>query len=153
MLLILLWAIALLYSFHFAGHLHNMISNVPNWSSGEIEDMNRYTNFYHKSGNAQFFGPIIFATIIVCFITLFFAWKTGGVFCNLVLADLIIAIGILIAVLTIFRPMNTYFAAKQYDAGVLKSIVNKWILYNYVRFVFVLLGLVLSIWALNSFKS
>ena len=153
MLLILLWAIVLLYSFHFAGHLHNLISNVPNWSSGTIEDINRYNNFYHKSGNTQFFRPIIFATTIVCLITLFFAWKTGGLSCSLVLADLIIAIGILIAVLTIFRPMNTYFAAKQHDAGVLKSIVNKWILYNYIRIVFVLLGLVLSIWALSSFKS
>ena len=153
MLIILLWTIVLLYSFHFAGHLHNLISNVPNWSSGTIEDINRYNNFYHKSGNAQFFAPIIFATIVVCLITLFFVRKTGGLFCNLVLADLIIAVGILIAVLTIFRPMNTYFAAKQYDAVVLKSMVNKWVLYNYIRIVFVLIGLALSIRAMNSCTS
>lgn len=150
--IIFLWSIVLLYSFHFAGHLHNIITNVPNWSSGKVEDMNRYGNFYHKGNNAHYFAPVIFASILACLVTLILVWNTGGITRNLVAAYLIIVAGILISVFTLFRPINNYFASGQYEPAKLKSLVNKWLLFNNIRLVIILGGLIIAIWALNSYK-
>lgn len=147
---IFLWTVVLLYSFHFAGHLHNIVADVANWSSGTVEDMNRYRNFFHKGNNAHYFAPIIFASIISCFITLILVWDKNGLTRNLVAIDLFIAICVLISVFTLFRPMNVYFESKQYESTKLKLLVNKWILYNRIRLVIILGGLIISIWALNS---
>jgi hypothetical protein len=149
---ILLWAIALLYSFHFAGHLHNMLTNVPNWSSGSIEDMNRYGTFYHKVTNARFFARVIFATILACILSLFYVWNQSDFVRNMVAADLVIVVLVLIGVFTVFRPMNNYFLQKQYEDVRLKEMVGKWVAYNYIRMVVILLGLILSIWNLASFQ-
>ncbi len=150
---IFLWTVVLLYSFHFAGHLHNIVANVANWSSGTVEDMNRYSNFFHKGNNTHFFAPVIFASIISCALTLILVWDKNGLTRNLVAVDLIIAICILISVFTLFRPMNVYFESKQYESTKLKLLVNKWILYNRIRLVIILGGLVISIWALNSYQA
>lgn len=150
---IFLWAIVLLYAFHFAGHLHNIVANVANWSSGSIDDMNRYSNFYHKGNNTHYFAPVIFASIIVCAISLILVWNSNGLIRNLVTLDLIIAIGILIAVFTLFRPMNIYFESKQYESVQLKLLVDKWVLYNKIRLFVVLDGLIIAIWALSSYQA
>ncbi|MBS1518337.1 MAG: DUF1772 domain-containing protein [Bacteroidetes bacterium] len=150
--IIFLWSVVLLYSFHFAGHLHNIVSNVPNWSSGKAEDMTRYSNFYHKGNNAHFFAPVIFASIIASLVTLILVWNTGGVTRSLAAADLLIAVAVLISVFTIFRSINDYFASGQYEENKLKQLVRKWLLFNNIRFVVILAGLVISIWALNSYK-
>ncbi len=147
---IFLWANVLLYSFHFAGHLHNIIANVPNWSSGTIDDMNRYVNFYHKGNNTHYFAPVIFASIFICLVSLIVVWNTGGTLRTLVAADLVIAIGALLTVLVLFRPINMYFASKQYEAARLKTLVQRWLLYNKIRFVILLVGLAFSIWAINA---
>ncbi|MBK6824899.1 MAG: hypothetical protein IPG87_18715 [Saprospiraceae bacterium] len=99
---IFLWSVVLLYSFHFAGHLHNIVANVANWSSGTVEDMNRYSNFFHKGNNTHFFAPVIFASIISCALTLILVWDKNGLTRNLVAVDLIIAIFVLISVVTFF---------------------------------------------------
>lgn len=151
MITILLWAIMLLYSFHFAGHLHNALTNVPNWSSGSIEDMNRYATFYHKATNTRFFAPVIFATILVCIIALFYVWNQTDFVRNTVAVDLLIVILVLISVFTVFRPMNDYFAQRQYEPAPLKKMVEKWITYNYIRMLIILIGLILSIWNSTSF--
>jgi hypothetical protein len=153
MITILLWSIVLLFSFHLAGHLHNMLANMPNWSSGSIEDMNRYGNFYHKATNTRFFAPVIFISVIVCILSLFFVWNQNGFTRNMVLLDLFIAMATLVAVLTVFRPMNEYFALQQYDPILLKSMVSRWIMYNYIRFFMILTGLVAAIWNLNAYKN
>lgn len=149
---ILLWAVMLLYSFHFAGHLHNALTNVPNWSSGSVEDMKRYGAFYHKATNTRFFAPVIFATIFVCIVTLFYLWNHNPLNRNIVIADLLIAVLVLISVFTIFGPMNNYFSRQEYDPILLKTMVNKWVAWNYVRMLVILLGLILSIWNLKVFK-
>ena len=150
---IFLWAIVLFYSFHFAGHLHNILANVPNWSSGRVEDMNRYSNFYHKGNNTHYFAPVIFASIIACAISLILVWRTDGPIRNLVAIDLVIAIGVLISVITLFRPMNIYFESKAYESDKLKMLVSKWLLYNKIRFVIILVGLVIAIWALSAYQA
>ena len=152
MTIVLLWAVMLLYSFHFAGHLHNALTNVPNWSSGSIEDMNRYGTFYHKATNTRFFAPVIFATILVCLLSLFYAWNQSHLTRNILIADLLIAVLVLISVFTIFRPMNDYFSQQEYEPVRLKKMVQKWVTYNYVRMLIILIGLILSIWNLTSFK-
>ncbi len=147
---IFLWANVLLYSFHFAGHLLNLTVNIPNWSSGDIKVMNNYANFYHKRNNTQYFAPVIIASIMTCIISLILVWTTNDMVRNLIAADLFIVVGVLISVFTLFRPINMYFfAADQYEQTQLKLLVHKWLFYNSIRFVLVLLGLVLSIWALN----
>ena len=153
MISILLWSIIILYSFHLSGHLHNMLTNVPNWSSGSVEDMNRYKAFYHKVTNTRFFAPVIFATIIICIISLFVVWNHSSFTRYLVLLCLLIAVAVLIAVFTVFRPMNEYFLLKQCEPLVLKKMVKKWLTYNYIRFFIILIGLIISIWNLASFKS
>lgn len=150
---IFLWVVMLLYSFHFAGHLHNMVANVANWSSGTVEDMNRYSHFYHKGNNTHYFAPVIFASILASAIALILVWQKDGLLRTLMAADLFIATGVLISVLTLFRPMNVYFEAKQYEAVHLKVLVNKWLLYNKIRFVVILGGLIISIWALVSYRA
>ncbi|MBK6355065.1 MAG: DUF1772 domain-containing protein [Saprospiraceae bacterium] len=150
---IFLWSVVLLYSFHFAGHLHNIVANVANWSSGTVEDMNRYSNFFHKGNNTHFFAPVIFASIIACSITLILVWDKNGLTRSLVAVDLIIAIFVLISVVTFFRPMNVYFESKQYESTKLKLLVDKWILFNRIRVVIILGGLIISIWALSSYQS
>lgn len=149
--IIFLWAVVILYSLHFGGHLHNIITNVPNWSSGTVDDMNRYARFYHKGNNTHFFAPVIFGSIIVCFITLILVWNSGGTTRILVAVDGIIAIAVLISVFTLFKPMNVYFESMQYEPDKLKSLVNKWLLYNKIRLVIIFIGLSISIWALNSY--
>lgn len=114
--------------------------------------MNRYGNFYHKGNNTHYFAPVIFASIFVSLISLILVWNSGGITRTLVAADLIIVTGVLIAVFTLFGPINTYFASQQYEPAKLKSLVNKLILYNNIRLVFILAGLVISIWALQSYK-
>jgi len=150
---IFLWIVVLLYSFHFAGHLHNIVANVANWSSGTVEDMNRYSNFFHKANNTHYFAPVIFASIISCVITLILVWDKNGLTRNLVAVDLIIAICVLISVFTLFRPMNAYFESKQYESTKLRLLVKKWIFYNRIRLVIILGGLIISIWALNSYQA
>ena len=150
---IFLWTIILLFSFHVAGHIHNIVACVRNWSSGTIEDMNRYSNFYHKGNNTHYFAPVIFSSIIACFIALILVWNINTITRNLVLTDLIISIGVLISVFTLFRPMNTYFGSKQYETVKLKSMVNRWNILNYVRLAIILSGLIISIYALYSFTN
>ena len=149
---VLLWAMMILYSFHFAGHLHNALTNIPNWSSGSMEDMNRYANFCHKATNTRFFAPVILATILVGIIALFYVWYQGDFVRNIVAIDLLISILVLIGVFTVFKPMNEYFAQQHYEAVPLKKMVTKWIAYNYVRMFIILIGFILSIWNLTSFQ-
>lgn len=151
MITVLLWAIMILYSFHFAGHLHNALTNVPNWSSGTMEDMNRYANFCHKATNTRFFAPVIIATILVGIIALFYVWNQGDFVRNMVAIDLLIAILVLISVFRVFKPMNYYFSQKHYEVVQLKKMVEKWITYNYARMFIILIGFILSIWNLTSF--
>ena len=148
----LLWSIILLYSFHFAGHLHNIVANVPNWSSGTTEDMQRYARFYHKGNNTHYFAPVIFASIIACAVTLAVIWNNGAAVRYLVGTDLLIAVGTLLSVLTLFRPMNLYFESKEYEPQKLKMYVNRWLLFNKIRSVFILAGLVVSIIAFYACK-
>lgn len=144
---ILLWSIILLYSFHFAGHLHNIVANIPNWSSGTAEDMQRYANFYHRRNNTRYFAPVIFASIVACAAALAVIWNRSAAARYLVGTDLLIAIGTLLSVLTIFRPMNAYFESGEYEPQKLKTFVNRWLLFNNIRFVCILAGLVVSIMA------
>ncbi|MBK9104464.1 MAG: DUF1772 domain-containing protein, partial [Saprospiraceae bacterium] len=123
------------------------------WSSGRIEDMNRYSNFYHKGNNTHFFAPVIFASIIACAISLILVWHADGPIWILVAIDLVIAIGVLISVITLFRPMNIYFESKEYEADKLKLLVSKWLLYNQIRFVIIFVGLVIAIWALSAYQA
>lgn len=151
---IFLWANVLLYSFHFAGHLLNLTVNIPNWSTGEMHVMNNYANFYHKRNNTSYFAPIIMASILTCIGSLILVWTTNDRLRNLLIADLIIVVGVLISVFSLFRPINQYFfAAHQYDQTQLKLLVHKWLFFNSIRFVVVFLGLVLAIWAINEYTA
>jgi hypothetical protein len=117
-----------------------------------MEDINRYSHFYHKGNNTHYFAPVIFTSIFACIITLFFVWNSGGLIRTLVAADLIIVAGVTISVFTIFRPINVYFESKQYESEKLKVLVQKWLFYNKIRLVIILVGLIISIWALNSYQ-
>jgi hypothetical protein len=80
-------------------------------------------------------------------------WKSGGITRNLVAVDLIIAIVVLLSVLTLFRPINIYFESMQYEPTKLKSLVDTWLLYNKIRLAIIFIGLIISLWALNSYQA
>jgi hypothetical protein len=150
MIKILLWALMLLFSFTFSGYLHNLAVDNPNWSSGEIGDIVAYKNFHQRSKNSYYFGPILIASCLVCMVLLFLTWNENVIIRNLIIALFIIIAGNLITTFTTFRPIVAYIEnTAQYDPLILKVMVKKWMLYNYIRSISYLIGLIISIIAIN----
>jgi uncharacterized membrane protein len=150
MITILLWAIMLLFCFNCAGYLHNIVVDVPNWSSGEIRDVLAYKNFQRRTKNKQYFGPLLIASALSCIVLLFLLWNKNLVLSTFISIALLIVIGNFVTTFTLFLPIVSYIENNDtYDAAELKSRVKKWVFYNYIRFASYLVGLVISIIAIN----
>jgi hypothetical protein len=152
MVKLFLWATVLLFSFYFSGHLFDIIVNVPNWESGEVNDVRIYRDFYHKSSPTVYFAPLVLGTPIVSLIALILVWKKGGRTRTLLGASFLIAAGVAIWTVLFFVPINQYIQTGEYNPVELKGLVTKWVRYDYLRLAVVGIGLASSIWALTSYK-
>lgn len=59
---IFLWLTVILFSFYFAGHLFDLLANIPNWKSGEIADVKKYRNFYSQASPKNYFVLLVLGT-------------------------------------------------------------------------------------------
>ena len=146
---IVLTANLAVYCFHLGGHLLNSVVNLPNWSSGTVEDMQRYSQFYHRRSNASFFGPVVLLSIVVGVGALLLVWNSDSLSRCLAMADLAISLVLFLIVLAIFRPMNIYFSGGKYEAKKLAHLVHRWKFYNRIRLVLVTAGFVVAVLLLN----
>ena len=148
-----MWATMLLFSFYFAGHLFDIIANVPNWSSGEVGDVTLYRNFYRKSSPSNYFAPLVLGTPIVSLIALILTWKKGGSTKILLGASFLTAAGVAVWTALFFVPINQYIQTGEYNPIELKELVTKWVTYDYLRLASIGVGLTSSIWALASYRN
>jgi hypothetical protein len=147
---ILLWLLVLFFTVHLSGHIYELLANIPNWRSGEVADVMRYRDFYAKADPKYFFIPVHVGSMLVSLICLFLAWNQGGRFLGLTAAAFLIAVGVFIFTIAFFVPVNNYIWGTDYDAVLLKSMVQKWVMMEYVRVTVVGIGLICSIWALET---
>ena len=148
--LIFLWALVLLNCLHFGAHLYDTLTSIPNWKSGDIQEVSLYRDFHHRAKKANFFAPVIFASILVSAVSLILVYNVPGNIKIMTGISLAINLGVLLSVFTLFRPINEYIEKVQvYDPAILKTMVSKWFVMDKIRLFITLLGLVISIWALN----
>ena len=147
-----LWATLLFFSFYFSGHLFDIIANVPNWESGEVNDVQLYRDFYHKSSPTRYFAPLVLGTPIVSLIALILVWKKGRRTRTLLAASFLIAVGVSTWTILFFVPINQYIQTAEYNPLELKRLVTKWVRYDYLRLAVLGIGLASSLWALTSYE-
>ena len=147
-----LWATLLFFSFYFSGHLFDIIANVPNWESGEVNDVQLYRDFYHKSSPTRYFAPLVLGTPVVSLIALILVWKKGRRTRTLLAASFLIAVGVSIWTILFFVPINQYIQTAEYNPLELKRLVTKWVRYDYLRLAVLGIGLASSLLALTSYE-
>ncbi|MEQ1730017.1 MAG: DUF1772 domain-containing protein [Vicinamibacterales bacterium] len=153
MTIFLLWALVVLFGFHLAGHLYDMLANQPNWKSGEIPDVQRYRDFYRVASPARFFAPLVFGCTLMSIVTLAAVWKSGmPTVRNSVLLALIISLVVLVMTMQVFVPLNNFFfGTPAFDAEELRRKVSRWITLEFVRTTLLAIGFSSAIAALNAF--
>ncbi len=145
-----LWALVLLNCLHFGAHLYDTLTSIPNWKSGDIQEVRLYRDFHHKAKKANFFAPVIFSSILVSAVSLILVYSDPGNVKIMIGICLAINLAVLLGVFTLFRPINDYIEKAQvYDPAILKTMVNKWFIMDKIRLFITFLGLIISIWALN----
>lgn len=145
----ILWATMLLYCVYFAGHLYDLIANVPNWRSGEVDDVRRYRDFYQRSDPKYFFAPLVVALPLVSLIGLVLIWSQGTSLRIISGLAFAIALGVSVWTVRYFVPINNYIWAGEYDAATLKRYVTGWVRGEYVRIVMIGIGLICAIVAVQ----
>ncbi len=150
--ILFLWLTVILYSFYFAGHMFDLLANVPNWKSGEINDVSSYRDFYSKSTPKNYFFPIVVGTPVISLITLIFVWNYKNPVTLLIAFSFLISIIVFVFTLRFFVPINEYILkSSEYDAETLKYKVSRWVKMDYVRILMVGVGLITSILGLNGY--
>ncbi|MGB6431725.1 MAG: anthrone oxygenase family protein [Candidatus Acidiferrales bacterium] len=153
MTLYFLVATIVVFSFHLAGHIFDAISIIPNWKSGEVEDMERNKAFFREGQIRFFFGLMISSCFVVSLVTMILLLGDRGA--ARLFAILAFALSTATSIWTVvyFVPMNKYFEGGEYQADRLKQVVRKWITANRLRFVLLTLCLLFSILALTHYLS
>lgn len=147
-----LWITVIVFSFYFAGHLFDLLANIPNWKSGDIMDVSKYRDFYAKASPKNYFFPFVIGTPIVSLICLFLVWNIGDPARIFLIMSSLIALLVSVATIKYFVPINDYiFTSTEYDQVKLKKLVSGWIKMDYIRVAILGVGLLTSILALKSF--
>lgn len=147
-----LWLTVITFSFYFAGHLFDLLANIPNWKSGDITDVSKYRDFYTKASPKNYFLPLVIGTPIICLTCLFFVWNIGTPVITLLMISTFISLIITVATIKYFVPINEYiFTSSEYDPVKLKKLVHGWVKMDYIRLFLLGVGLLTSIFALRSF--
>lgn len=150
--IIFLWLTVILFSFYFAGHLFDLVANVPNWKSGEIADVEKYRNFYSQASPKSFFALLVLGTPAVSLITLGLVWQSAGLSLHFLAATFILSVIVLVFTLKHFLPINKYiFTSATYDQVELKKVVSKWISADYFRLLLIGAGMLTAIGGLNEY--
>ncbi|CAN5379270.1 hypothetical protein BH10ACI1_BH10ACI1_32310 [soil metagenome] len=150
---IILWLMVLFFAFFFAGHIFELIANIPNWQSGEIADVARYRDFYAKSGPGDYFSLTHGGSLLFSLIGLAVVWKRGGQARIAAVIAVLIVLGVGVYTYLAFLPTNIYIANTEYDAVLLKSMVAKWVANEPFRFIAIGIGLAASIWCFEASRN
>lgn len=139
------------FSFHLAGHLFDKIAVIPNWNSGEIDDMQRNKAFFRKGHIRTFFGIMHLSCFLASLVSMILLWSNEGQ--AHLYAVLAFVLNFIASVWSIvyFVPMNKYFDAGEYEANLLKQFTQKWTTANHFRFVMLTIALILSILTLTNY--
>ncbi|HZV71060.1 MAG TPA: hypothetical protein VFG10_16010 [Saprospiraceae bacterium] len=148
----LLWCNALVFAAYFAGHLFDLFIIIPNWSSGSIEEITLFNNFFHKTNPIDFYKVIMpFSTglSVLCFIA--FIRKGNPI---LVFLAICLFMDILIDVVTLhyFTPIHQYLfndQAGNLDTQRVQKYVSTWMTADYMRLAFISIGFYASLGALH----
>lgn len=147
-----LWLTVLLFSFYFAGHLFDLLVNIPNWKSGEISDVVKYREFYSQSSPKNYFLLLVTSTPIISMISLGLVWHIAGSVRYFLAAAFVLSVIVLIFTLKYFVPINEYiFNTTTYDQVELKELVSKWISADYLRLLLLGIGMLTAIAGLNEY--
>lgn len=145
----LLWLTLTMYSLYFAGHLFDILANVPNWKSGIISDVSKYRDFYVKSSPKNYFLPLVLGTPIISLITMVMVWKIESPVFQYISVAFLISVITLLLTIKYFVPINEYiFTSPEYDPVTLKEMVSKWVKMDYMRLFLIGVGMLSSIFAL-----
>ena len=146
----ILWLMVLFFAFFFAGHIFELIANIPNWQSGEIADVARYRDFYAKSGPGNYFSFAHGGSLLFSLIGLAVVWKQGGQARIAAVIAVLIALSVGVYTYLVFLPTNIYIGKTEYDAVLLKSMVTNWVANEPFRFIAIGIGLAASIWCFEA---
>ncbi len=149
---IFLWATVLIFTIHLSGHIFDRIAIIPNWESGEIEDMQRNKAFFRKGQIRTFFGLIILACFLSSLLSMILLWGHGDA-SQYAFGAFAVSTASNIWSILYFVPMNKYFESQDYQAEKLHRTVKKWITANHFRFVLLTIALGLAIAAMENFRN
>ena len=149
---IFLWLTVVFFNFYFAGHLFDLLANVPNWKSGDIADVSKYRDFYGKASPKNYFLPFVVGTPVISLLSLILVWNSGNDVRIFLLISTLLSLLIFVAAVKYFVPINEYIlTSKKYDEVKLKKLVSGWVKIDYIRLALLGIGLLTSILALRSF--
>lgn len=135
---IFLWLTVLLFSFYFAGHLFDLLANIPNWKSGEIADIEKYRDFYKRASPKNFFILLGLGTPVISLVSLSLVWQNAGATMYFLAAAFGLSLITLLFTVKFFVPINEYiFTSTTYDQVELKEKVSKWISADYFRLLLI----------------
>ena len=148
----LIWTVVILFSFFFAGHLFDLIVNVPNWKSGEIGSISSYRDFYWETTPKAYFLPLMIGIFLVSLLALISVRGESKTIKLLILTSFLTSIIVFIFTIMFFVPINEYiFSNTEYEPNKLEELVNKWVKFDYLRLLLVGVGLTASILGLNAY--
>jgi len=149
---ITLWATVLLFTIHFGGHIFDKIAIIPNWNSGEIDDMQRNKAFFRKGQIRTFFGWMHLTCFLFSLVAMILLW--GHESQAALYSKLAFGLNFASSIWSIvyFVPMNKYFEGQEYEAATLHRLVKRWTMANHLRFVLLLIALGLAIAAFEYYR-
>ncbi|MGB4847933.1 MAG: DUF1772 domain-containing protein [Saprospiraceae bacterium] len=145
-------ATIVVFSFHLAGHIFDKIAIIPNWNSGDIDDMKKNKAFFQKGQIRSFFVLMILSCFIISLVTMLLLLGDNGQARLFSILAFALSTATSIWSIVYFVPMNKYFEAGEYEIDKLKQLVKKWTMANHLRFVLLTICLLLSILVLTNFS-
>lgn len=148
----LLWLNALVFIAYLAGHLFDIFFIVPNWKSGNIEDIIRYNEFFQHSDPRYFFSFARPVSLSLSFLCLVVFWGKGSPIRAFLFISLLIDILIFVVTRFYFTPINEYLFLKEtitMDPILVKAYVSKWVGSNYLRIAMITVGFYTSMRAVH----
>jgi len=149
---IILWATVLLFTTHLAGNIFDKIAIIPNWNSGEIDDMQRNKAFFRKSQIRTFFGWMHLCCFLFSLIAMILLWNYPSQAALYSKWAFGINFGSSVWSIVYFVPMNKYFEGQEYEATKLKQLVKSWTTANHLRFVLLAVALGLAIATFENYR-
>jgi len=145
-LTILVWLLVIFYGFYIGGHAFNFFVSLPNWDSGNLEDVHHYQQFYRRAKPKRYFRLFMFLTPALAIAVAAMVWDQSQAL-N-VFSTLATGAGIISLIFTelYFIPIIRFIEnPEEHNEEQIKRYSRMWAMGDIIRIIIIAVGFLCSI--------